>query len=46
MPLSRIQRGQIQEVLNYDRSMYAKAFDLEKKRVPKFEEESPGSTCS
>ena len=42
MPLSRIQRGQIQEVLNYDRSMYAKAFDLEKKRVPKFEEEPAG----
>ena len=42
MPLSRIQRGQIQEVLNYDRSMYAKAFDLEKKRAPKFEEEPAG----
>ena len=42
MPLSRIQRGQIQEVLNYDLNMYARVVDLEKQRVARFQEDTPG----
>ena len=42
MPLSRIQRGQIQEVLNYDLNMYARVVDLEKQRVASFQEDTPG----
>ena len=42
MPLSRIQRGQIQEVLNYDLNMCARVVNLEKQRVARFQEDTPG----
>ena len=42
MPLSRIQRGQIQEILDYDLNMYRKVVDLERQRVARFQEETPG----
>ena len=42
MPLSRIQRGQIQEILDYDLNMYRKVVDLERQRVARFQEDTPG----
>ena len=42
MPLSRIQKGHIQEVFNYDLNMYARVVDFQKQRVARFQEDTPG----